>query len=60
MCMEFTLMSDRRLCDREGGADGRGQDEVGDDDVSHGKRMRNGDGMAADGRDDVDDESLCV
>lgn len=60
MCMEFILMSDRWFCDCEGGVDGRSQDEVGDDDVFYGKRMWNGDGMVVDGRDDVDDELLCV
>lgn len=38
-------MSCRWLCDGEGGADDRGEDEGGDDDVSHGEKVRSGDRM---------------
>lgn len=40
MCTELTPMSCRWLCDGEGGADDRGED-----DVSHGEKVRNGDRM---------------
>lgn len=45
MCTELTPMSCRWLCDGEGGADDRGEDEGGDDDVSHGEKVCSGDGM---------------
>lgn len=40
-----TAMGLRWLCDGEGGADDRGEDEGGDDDVSHGEKVCSGDGM---------------